>query len=450
LANLNGSYARPGALEKQDHPIELPRRLRRHCATDGLLFEQPFAFVRPAAHQELEELADVVCGTEQVRRGNDGSSKAVVVRKLDELFDGDAEGLLENILEWPDQTRTRARVDSCVAQTLIGQTVVEVRHTKRRCDFVLKEISDRFARYASNQFRKEKSAGDGMVRGNGAWRIRRFEIVDQLEDGRWVGKQIEVGDLLGRRRNAPAMRQQIANGDRVFAVRAELGNERGKRFIDVEQVPLREEVNEHRSDRLRTRKEIEGCAGRSEDPCHISRVARTVASRVADGAVQDDLSAATDADRKRRMEAGVVERLRRDGTSELHPRLVHANFIANERGQGALARIYQSYIDVARAASLPLLLCAPTWRANRERVSEAGVHPDLNAEAVSFMTALRAAQGPMAHSIKIGGVIGCKNDCYRPEEALSTGDAQEFHAWQVGQLADAAAGAVSELRGTIK
>lgn len=31
-------------------------------------------------------------------------------------------------------------------------------------------------------------------------------------------------------------------------------------------------------------------------------------------------------------------------------------------------------------------------------------------------------------------MIGCKNDCYRPEEALSASLARQFHAWQVEQL----------------
>jgi S-methylmethionine-dependent homocysteine/selenocysteine methylase len=39
--------------------------------------------------------------------------------------------------------------------------------------------------------------------------------------------------------------------------------------------------------------------------------------------------------------------------------------------------------------------------------------------------------------IKIGGFIGCKNDCYIPEEGLSTAESEAFHSWQVNQLAQA-------------
>jgi homocysteine S-methyltransferase len=65
------------------------------------------------------------------------------------------------------------------------------------------------------------------------------------------------------------------------------------------------------------------------------------------------------------MEAAVVERLRRESQIDLHPRLVHADFVNCEHGREALRAIYQGYIDVAREASVPLLLCTPTWRANR-------------------------------------------------------------------------------------
>jgi S-methylmethionine-dependent homocysteine/selenocysteine methylase len=137
------------------------------------------------------------------------------------------------------------------------------------------------------------------------------------------------------------------------------------------------------------------------------------------------------------MEAAVVERLRRDSGVELHPSLVHATLVHDALGRRVLAKIYQGYIDIALEASLPLLLCAPTWRANRERVREAGGCREINSEAVGFMGALRDLQRSARQSIKIGGLIGCRNDCYRPDEALSPAESEEFHSWQIRQLAEA-------------
>ena len=137
------------------------------------------------------------------------------------------------------------------------------------------------------------------------------------------------------------------------------------------------------------------------------------------------------------MEAAVVERLRRDSSVELHPRLVHASLLYDELGRRKLQMVYQSYIDTAQEAGLPLLICTPTWRANRDRVYESDIDRDVNFDAVHFMNTLRDMQGAARSAIKIGGLIGCKNDCYRPEEGLSPGESEESHSWQISQLAQA-------------
>jgi homocysteine S-methyltransferase len=140
------------------------------------------------------------------------------------------------------------------------------------------------------------------------------------------------------------------------------------------------------------------------------------------------------------MEAAINERLRRDSDVELHPLLVNAALLCDEAGRGALRRIYLDYIEVARRAGLPLLLCTPTWRANRERLETAGVDADLNQDAVCFLKEMaKESDGPEAPSIYVGGLIGCKNDCYRPEEGLTPDEAEKFHAWQLEALARAGA-----------
>jgi S-methylmethionine-dependent homocysteine/selenocysteine methylase len=137
------------------------------------------------------------------------------------------------------------------------------------------------------------------------------------------------------------------------------------------------------------------------------------------------------------MEAAVVERLRRDGRVALHPRLVHATLLYDDIGRHELERIYQDYVDIARDARLPLLLCTPTWRANRERVHESAAGHDVNSDAVRFLRTFRDGQGAGAPAIEIGGLIGCKNDCYRPQEGLSALESEAFHSWQIDQLATA-------------
>ncbi len=136
------------------------------------------------------------------------------------------------------------------------------------------------------------------------------------------------------------------------------------------------------------------------------------------------------------LEAAIVERLRRDGRIELHPHLIHAPLLYDEAGRQRLRAIYQGYVDIARAAGLPILLCTPTWRTNRSRVGESGLDSRVNRDAVRFLDELRSARDEAAPPIAIGGLVGCKNDCYRPQEALTSGEAERFHSWQIEELVE--------------
>lgn len=134
------------------------------------------------------------------------------------------------------------------------------------------------------------------------------------------------------------------------------------------------------------------------------------------------------------MEASIVESLRRSDDISLHPILMNAPLIYEEAGRKALSRLYQGYIDIALEAKRPFLMCTPTWRANHSRVMETKTKRTINIDIANFLKELRDTQGAGKENIKIGGMIGCKNDCYKPEEALSAEEAEQFHSWQLGQL----------------
>jgi len=134
------------------------------------------------------------------------------------------------------------------------------------------------------------------------------------------------------------------------------------------------------------------------------------------------------------MEAAIVESLRRRPDIDLHPVLVNAPLIYAEAGREALRKLYQNYIDIAFEANVPFLMCTPTWRTNQARVLETKIKTSINIDAVHFLQELRYAQKEGRENIKIGGLIGCKNDCYQPSEALSAAQAEQFHTWQIEQL----------------
>ncbi len=136
-------------------------------------------------------------------------------------------------------------------------------------------------------------------------------------------------------------------------------------------------------------------------------------------------------------EAAVIETLRRSETVDLHPHLEHALLIYDSNGRKMLSKLYNGFIGIAQNANLPILLCTPTWRANQERISAEQIHNDTNGDAVRFLKHLRNRWESWRDNIAIGGLIGCKNDCYKPVQGLSKEEAEDFHTWQVNQLTNA-------------
>ena len=134
-------------------------------------------------------------------------------------------------------------------------------------------------------------------------------------------------------------------------------------------------------------------------------------------------------------EGSVVERLRRDPSVRLDPHIAHAGFIYEPRAAGALEGLYRGYLEIGRAHGLSMLCLTPTWRANLERLRRAGLgERDVNGDAVRFLDRIRAGYGG---AVYLGGLTGCYGDAYRPEEALSAGDAASFHRPQARALASA-------------
>lgn len=69
-------------------------------------------------------------------------------------------------------------------------------------------------------------------------------------------------------------------------------------------------------------------------------------------------------------------------------------------------------------------------------MSEAGASSDVNKDAVNFMKQLRTRWLSWEENILVAGLIGCKNDCYKPVEGLSLQKAYDFHSWQIEKLAE--------------
>ena len=134
-------------------------------------------------------------------------------------------------------------------------------------------------------------------------------------------------------------------------------------------------------------------------------------------------------------EAAICERLRRDESITLHPTLFNTPLIYDPAGARVLAEVYHEYIDIAREFGVPIIIAAPTWRLDAQRVAEAGVPRTINQDAVAFIQRVKQDSG--YEQVFVTGLLAAKNDCYDPKLALSADEAEDFHAAQAQQLADA-------------
>jgi homocysteine S-methyltransferase len=137
-------------------------------------------------------------------------------------------------------------------------------------------------------------------------------------------------------------------------------------------------------------------------------------------------------------EGSVIERLRRDCPQYLDPFLANAPCIYDSRARDILRNIYKQYLNIGCEVARPILIFTPTWRANPERVKQAGFsNKKINYDATQFLKNIRNEYKDYSGQILIGGLIGCRGDAYDPSCALSADDAYRFHLPQARELAEA-------------
>jgi S-methylmethionine-dependent homocysteine/selenocysteine methylase len=114
--------------------------------------------------------------------------------------------------------------------------------------------------------------------------------------------------------------------------------------------------------------------------------------------------------------------------------------LGEERGREALRRYYAEFIAIAREHGLGFTLDTPTWRASEGWGTRLGypaaAMAAVNRAAVELGEEVREAAGP-GEPIALCGTLGPQGDGYRPETFLSAGDAERYHAPQVGTFAAA-------------
>jgi S-methylmethionine-dependent homocysteine/selenocysteine methylase len=114
--------------------------------------------------------------------------------------------------------------------------------------------------------------------------------------------------------------------------------------------------------------------------------------------------------------------------------------LADPLGRAALADYFGGFLALARDLGAGFVLDTQTWKAHPHWAHDLGATNDdlavANREAVAFVADLRAAFAGNAGPIVLNGLVGPRGDAYAPETAIAAGEAEEYHATQIGWLAE--------------
>jgi hypothetical protein len=117
--------------------------------------------------------------------------------------------------------------------------------------------------------------------------------------------------------------------------------------------------------------------------------------------------------------------------------------LTTRRAQSLCARTTGTYIEIARARNVGIILDTPTWRANPDWGERVGYTSealtDVDRRGVALLEELRSPE------VLISGCIGPRGDAYKVDGEMSAAEAQSYHGPQVRTFGETSADLVSAL-----
>jgi homocysteine S-methyltransferase len=133
------------------------------------------------------------------------------------------------------------------------------------------------------------------------------------------------------------------------------------------------------------------------------------------------------------------------------PQFAAFPLVDTDDGRAALRRYYTPFLELARDREVPLVLSAPTWRANSDWGRVLGYEGDdlaaVNRRAVAFLEELRdeVLEPDEREAVVIEACVGPRGDAYAPTLLMDEDEAERYHAAQIGSLAETGCTQVSAL-----
>jgi homocysteine S-methyltransferase len=119
------------------------------------------------------------------------------------------------------------------------------------------------------------------------------------------------------------------------------------------------------------------------------------------------------------------------------PQFAAFPLVDSEDGRAALRRYYEPFLELARDRGVPLVLSAPTWRANTDWGHLLGYGDEelaaVNRRAIELLEDMAAEYD----DVVIEGSVGPRSDAYNPTLLMDAEEAERYHAVQLETFADA-------------
>ncbi|MEI7474519.1 MAG: homocysteine S-methyltransferase family protein [bacterium] len=134
-------------------------------------------------------------------------------------------------------------------------------------------------------------------------------------------------------------------------------------------------------------------------------------------------------------EGAIIERLSREYKLKLDDYIANSALIYDNSSKVILQNIYKQYIDIAYNHNTPIMIFAPTWRLSNNRIMQSDYHDkNLNYDCCKFLDKIKYDYHDFSENIFIGGLLGCKGDAYKPDEALDAINSFNYHKKQISKL----------------
>lgn len=121
--------------------------------------------------------------------------------------------------------------------------------------------------------------------------------------------------------------------------------------------------------------------------------------------------------------------------------------LEDERAREAMRRYFARFAAIAEKAGAGLIVDGPTWRASPDWGTRLGNSPAelaaANRDSIAFQCAIRDAHEGRVSPIVVSGAVGPRGDGYKPGEIMSPGEADRYHAVQIGTFAETEADMVT-------